>query len=391
MILRRMIKKRKNFRKITTKNNAGFTLIEVILSMAILAIVTIPLLTYFTDSMKYSAKMAVRQKATALAQELTEGLKAEDQLLVKLDDGAGGFRYGVKCLEDKTVVEHGYAYSLKSSSMNPADGTGAVTYQTDGLNEKYHVEITVSTNTTANAKTRPITYGINNICDVLAVENEQYKQAVSYFLSINSANFTQNTGVAVLTEQEVKDNMSRKMYMDIVYTPTDASPYYVQVYYIYSCEGLNSVHPRTYNTEKEILADIYMSQLNSIYLLYDQLPGKNDKLEVKCNTTLPENPILYLVCQNPAETTAYRLEVTKLAADQKIRSNISENGGNSKYGGVYNMNSSGLLDTAYATGISEDGSPVRLVDITATVYEKNSSGDYTSETPIISISTTKGD
>lgn len=379
------MKKWKSFRQITTKKNAGFTLIEVILSMAILAIVTIPLLTYFTDSMKYSAKMAVRQKATALAQEITEGLKAEDQLLQKLDDGAGGSFYGVKCLEDDV------RYTLKSSSMNPADGTGAVTYQMDEPDGKYHVEITVSTNTTANEKTRPITYGINNICDVLAVENEQYKQAVSYFLSVNSANFTQNTGVAVLSEQQVKDNMSRKMYMDIVYTPGDASPYYVQVYYIYSCTGLNSVNPKVYNTEKEILADIYMTQLSSIYLLYDQMPGKDDELEVTSNTTLPENPVLYLVCQNPANSNAYKLKVTKLATDQKIRSNISENGGSSDYGGVYNLNASGLLDTAYATGISESGSPVRLVEITATVYEKNNSGDYTSETPIISITTTKGD
>ncbi len=347
--------------------------------MAILAIVTIPLLTYFADSMRYSAKMAVRQKGTALAQEITEGLKAEDQLLQKLDDG-----YGVKCLEDD-------GYALKSSSMNPADGTGAVTYQTDEPDGKYHVEITVSTDTAANAKTRPITYGINNICDVLAIENEQYNQAVSYFLSINSANVTQNASVAVLSEQEVKNHMSRNMYMDIVYTEGDASPYYVQVYYIYSCEGLNSVNPRTYYTEKEILADIYMTQLSSIYLLYDQMPGKDDELEVTSNTTLPENPVLYLICQNPAASSSYKLKVTKLASDQKIRSNISENGGSSDYGGVYNMNSSGLLDTAYATGVSESGNPIRLVEITAAVYEKNDTGDYTSETPVISITTTKGD
>ena len=36
------------------QNNAGFSLIEVVLSMAILAIISIPLLGYFTESMKYN-------------------------------------------------------------------------------------------------------------------------------------------------------------------------------------------------------------------------------------------------------------------------------------------------------------------------------------------------
>lgn len=39
-------------------NNGGFSLLEVILAMAILAIISIPLLSYFTQSMKYNAMMA---------------------------------------------------------------------------------------------------------------------------------------------------------------------------------------------------------------------------------------------------------------------------------------------------------------------------------------------
>ena len=39
-------------------NNGGFSLLVVILAMAILAIISIPLLSYFTQSMKYNAMMA---------------------------------------------------------------------------------------------------------------------------------------------------------------------------------------------------------------------------------------------------------------------------------------------------------------------------------------------
>ena len=44
-------------------NNGGFSLLEVILAMAILAIISIPLLSYFTQSMKYNAMMADKQHA----------------------------------------------------------------------------------------------------------------------------------------------------------------------------------------------------------------------------------------------------------------------------------------------------------------------------------------
>lgn len=56
-------------------NNGGFSLLEVILAMAILAIISIPLLSYFTQSMKYNAMMADKQHATNLAQEVLEDLK----------------------------------------------------------------------------------------------------------------------------------------------------------------------------------------------------------------------------------------------------------------------------------------------------------------------------
>ena len=63
-------------------NNGGFSLLEVILAMAILAIISIPLLSYFTQSMKYNAMMADKQHATNLAQEVLEDLKNQKELAV---------------------------------------------------------------------------------------------------------------------------------------------------------------------------------------------------------------------------------------------------------------------------------------------------------------------
>ena len=45
----------------------GFTLVELILTIAILAIVTIPILSYFTDAAKHNARSRQKQNATVLA------------------------------------------------------------------------------------------------------------------------------------------------------------------------------------------------------------------------------------------------------------------------------------------------------------------------------------
>ena len=78
-------------------NNGGFSLLEVILAMAILAIISIPLLSYFTQSMKYNAMMADKQHATNLAQEVLEDLKNQKELAV-VTTGAG---FRVPYLEGK--------------------------------------------------------------------------------------------------------------------------------------------------------------------------------------------------------------------------------------------------------------------------------------------------
>ena len=52
------------------QNNDGFSLLEVVLSMAILALLSIPLMSYFTQSMKYNAQMADKQQASNVAQEV---------------------------------------------------------------------------------------------------------------------------------------------------------------------------------------------------------------------------------------------------------------------------------------------------------------------------------
>ncbi|MDE6851926.1 MAG: type II secretion system GspH family protein [Lachnospiraceae bacterium] len=68
--------------KIRNENN-GFTLIELVITIAVLAVISVPLLMYFTDSMRHSARMKEEQNAVVAAQNVLEELKVVD---MSLDD-----------------------------------------------------------------------------------------------------------------------------------------------------------------------------------------------------------------------------------------------------------------------------------------------------------------
>ena len=95
------------------QNNQGFSLLEVVLSMAILAIISIPLLSYFTQSVKYNAKMADKQHATNLGQEIMESLKDQPNLVQNVTDAGLTVPY---------LTNQGYV----STGYTPTDPTSTV-------------------------------------------------------------------------------------------------------------------------------------------------------------------------------------------------------------------------------------------------------------------------
>ena len=70
--------------KIRNENN-GFTLIELVITIAVLAVISVPLLMYFTDSMRHSARMKEQQNAVIAAQNVLEDLKVLDMSLDNVD------------------------------------------------------------------------------------------------------------------------------------------------------------------------------------------------------------------------------------------------------------------------------------------------------------------
>lgn len=367
--------KRKRYQVNKNKiDNAGFSLLEVILSMAILAIISIPLLMYFAESMQYSSLMAKEQQATVLAQAVTEDLKVQNHLIEKPE---GASAYTVPYLTDASM-----GYTEVVNGMN-ADGTGSITLA--GVDGNFDVVVTLSTDTAANAVTRPIIYGIDDTTDVLAVERDQKNEAVVYFMAINNAYYTANPVGALLTQSEVENNLSRKMIINI---DNNGTEYMIDIFYKYTCTNLRGMGSSdNWNSSK--LLNVKMTDLKNIYLLYDRDTdaGATDCVELNKTAAVAADfaPELYFVCQNTANDAAYKLQVKRLTSAQVIHTNISNTAGTETTGQVIDEYGNIITNTKQLTG---EDSPVRLIKIKTEIYKK---GHTASDEPYAVIETTKGE
>lgn len=262
------MKKLKNQRALS---NAGFSLLEVILSMAILAILSIPLMSYFTQSMKYNAKMADKQHASNLAQEVMENLKNQPNLVQNAD--ASGF--DVPYLEADNYVKASYTPAVPGST----ETGGSVDYygQADAIGEKYDIRVSVSTNNTENASPVPQVDGIDGAADVIALENGQLGSALSYFSQISA-----------MSEEEICEKLHRTISITV-------KADYVTVECFYRCEGVPGVDADDqYQCSNYAEEDI--ENVQHIYLMY-QVSRNNDEIELRCDVGVGV-PKLVIVCQN---------------------------------------------------------------------------------------------
>ena len=66
----------RKFFKIKKVNNDGFTLAELIISIALLGIVVVPILSYFTNANGFNGRAKQMQRASSAAQAVLEETQA---------------------------------------------------------------------------------------------------------------------------------------------------------------------------------------------------------------------------------------------------------------------------------------------------------------------------
>ena len=272
-------------------NNGGFSLLEVILAMAILAIISIPLLSYFTQSMKYNAMMADKQHATNLAQEVLEDLKNQKELAV-VTTGAG---FRVPYLEG-----NGYTLLRETPAAAPAPAFQAenVYYAAAGTSGRaYDVEVSVSTAAAENDTNIPQIEGIDDTKDVVALEHNQLQEAMTYFSEKNMTYAAAHPGTLPLGDSELQAKMKRKF-------SVTADSTHVRVACSYTCgetgdEVLGIDPSEVYECNEFAEEDI--RDVEHIYLMY-HVAQDSDTMEVTYAAGV--NPKLVFVCQNIGMSTA---------------------------------------------------------------------------------------
>ncbi|MDD7713940.1 MAG: type II secretion system protein [Lachnobacterium sp.] len=356
------MKKQQNQRALS---NAGFSLLEVILSMAILAILSIPLMSYFTQSMKYNAKMADKQHASNLAQEVMENLKNQPNLVQNVD--ASGF--DVPYLAAENYVKASYT----PAAPGPTETGGSVDYygQADAIGEKYDIRVSVSTNQAENLSKVPQVDGIDGTVDVIALENGQLQNALIYFSSKNRG-YADEHNILAMSRDAICAKLRRTISITV-------KADYVTVECFYRCDGVPGVDADDqYQCSNYAEEDI--ENVQHIYLMYE-VHQNTDEIELRCDVGV-RVPKLVIVCQNIDKVNTdfplYRLTISPKndCSMPEIASNLGqksyENPAETNKGKIWK--DSYLLSNVKALVEKEQG--IRKVNIEVSVYKKDK-GDGT--------------
>ena len=358
------MKKQQNQRALS---NAGFSLLEVILSMAILAILSIPLMSYFTQSMKYNAKMADKQHASNLAQEVMENLKNQPNLVQNVD--ASGF--DVPYLAAENYVKASYT----PAAPGPTETGGSVDYygQADAIGEKYDIRVSVSTNQAENLSKVPQVDGIDGTVDVIALENGQLQDALNYFSSKNRG-YADEHKISAMSTDAICANLHRTISITV-------KADYLTVECFYRCEGVDGVDADDqYQCSNYAEEDI--ENVEHIYLMY-KVHQNTDKIELRCDVGVGV-PKLVIVCQNIGDVnTKYPSDQYQLTISPKngcSMPEISSNLGQESYENPPVKNAGKIWQDSYplnnVKALVEKEQGIRKVNIEVSVYKKDK-GDGT--------------
>lgn len=342
--------------------NQGFTLIEVLLSIAILALITVPLMKYFSEAAKYSSITAKKQKATLTAQETIEAIKGQT-VLVKwqgANDATGlkkmhfdlveDLKKRFRVPEDATFdeIEAMQNTDADNPQFNFSEGKGKLIYayeDTSKWSSGLGVRVMLKTDLGNEEVSSPLVYGIDDTKNIIAAEHTEEDDAIVFFQNANAAVWLQKSGSYIIgvtpaptsdletytappaegeggeegegeatpastprvftedmrlfTEEDIRTNMQRVAHAKIEDNPDLGDNYYkVAVYYEYICNNIYG----TGTSESYItpaLINTNLLDLEGLYFMYNRVGVTEDKFVIEWDAREPDDfPEFRMVCQN---------------------------------------------------------------------------------------------
>ena len=265
-------------------NDKGFTLIEVVVSVAILAIITAPFLNSFVIAAKNNATANARQIVTNHSESVMEKFKATSfEMLTEeftlIDKAVMGDHEGEKFYYYDSVNDY-YVFNVPGTEL------------TGESSSKYNVQVTM----------KPEKYDAPDLADVDGTKtamfiSEAYKYDDSVLTELeaqmNAIPDAQKYGNYRSTNTNAADNLKKNIvrttYVTISYT-TGTTPYAVQLDVLYECNvGASAKVSKKY---EKIFLNNY-ENVPDVLMFYTPYPytsaGHLDKVIV--NNDIPEGNI----------------------------------------------------------------------------------------------------
>ncbi|MEG1803170.1 MAG: prepilin-type N-terminal cleavage/methylation domain-containing protein [Lachnospiraceae bacterium] len=280
-------------RKNPHNNCEGFSLIEVLIASAILMLITLPLFQGFVTSALINVKSKNLFRATTIAQNEMEDIKASDmnELLTRhlaLEETPGVWKYSMPVFED------GKTYQV-SVSFN---ANGYQNQSKDGYNDIQLADIS----------------NINSATDGIFVQNNHMDQDAArelktFFLKKDDPSL-----------EEIMDTMSRTITITVEKIGTSTDAYAKITYYFNGIEVVGQEFNRIYhNTNEDVKFKNYYLFFQPMY--GDLLAGPRETIHIENKDGIPMD--VYLVKQKTVESTSsneakYRVNVSVHEENRKL-------------------------------------------------------------------------
>lgn len=330
------------------KQNKGFSLVEVLVSMLVLAIIIAPILGNISRASQANSKSRKMQDASILGQNIMEGLKSQDSFeevakqMIYKDNGVNFQLFSLDNLS--SVITKQLEYDPSTLKFSPV-ATPCVTRTLNLATGDYDYTLNENSSRKYQFQASNITYNGNKYCALITYDGSPYSKAdpsdpddnyyndedmpvlpsvsdksnavitakyqdewasstlkVLYNTYFNSTMIGTNT----VTNDDIANDMIKKFTIDINYDGTKGK-YIVKAKFTYTLTTLIPYDSGFTRHYEDVFYKQEFDQLENVYLFFSpNLKKKADEMEINNNLTGDAADItVYLVEQDPGEDATY--------------------------------------------------------------------------------------
>jgi prepilin-type N-terminal cleavage/methylation domain-containing protein len=260
----------------------GFSLVEMIIAIAIVGLLSIPLLLYFSRSAVNSSTGRMVQVGEMAAGSVIEEIKSYDtfdQLSYAVEEAVSGCAFTA---DSGAPVGDGRQYFLRDITVNDIPMTAKIRidfdYETDPSEMLY------------NDYEVPELNALYTDQNVVAVEDDESELAVNEFYYMNTGS---------ISKANIRNNMTRSGNIHVETNAANEDLLNVSITFVYQHAADTPVSFVITNTE------ILKEDFRNIYFLYDLLSESvgEDEINVSFSGDITQDEAkeygIYLICQTP--------------------------------------------------------------------------------------------